>query len=433
MTLIQQLKIAIIEAPFALAKLRRASLNWMGIYSLSGIIIFSLFIWLTLSNQEAIKNAFLNYFFPQSWHEISETLADFLFESQTKTVLGNAILAGSLVMASIFLFPLKEKYSAEFEKDAKYHNGKIEEFSLIYQAWEESKLFLVYLTAQSLILWIGYYPYLWTKWLSIALSYLFLFFTFGLDLISPTLQRHRTDYSIILKVFFKKPLLPILFGLIFSIPVILLSKLIFSYEELTLIEIASILFLTNIIFLTLAIPCGTLIASKLLPVIQQTLPPKKKSVIWGYSIMVVTLVFFLTLHTQLIISLHHKSQLLKAEYDIDWSSMDFKFPSFSQLTNGKALSNISFDIVINNPTEFDIIIEDSQIFVEQKESTIAVIDLNGFQLASGENKRVTINLDSNSDFTKVSKFTELLDDWRVDVHLDVWPGIPFVFNIVEPE
>jgi len=432
MTLIQQLKTAIIEAPLSLIKLRHASLKWMGIYSLSGIIIFSLFIWLMLSNQEFIKNAFLDYFFPQSWHEISETLADFLFESQTKTVVGNMILAGSLVMASIFLFPIKEKYSAEFEKDAKYQNGKVEEFSLIYQAWEESKLFLVYLTAQSLILWIGYYPYQWTTWLSIGLSYLFLFFTFGLDLISPTLQRHRTDYSVILKVFFKKPILPVMFGLIFSIPVILLSKLVFSYEELTLIEVASILFLTNIIFLTIAIPCGTLIASRLLPIILQTLPPKRKSVIWGYSIMSATLVFFLTLHTQLIVSLHHKSQLLKAEYDIDWSSMDFKLPSFSQLTNGKALSNISFDIVINNPTEFDIIIEDSQIFVEQKDATIAVIDLNGFELPTGENRRITINLDSNSDLSKVSKFTELLDDWRVDIHLQVWPGIPFVFNIVEP-
>jgi len=432
MGIFQQLKTSLIDAPLSIIKIRRASLRWMGIYSTTGIIVFSLFIWFMLSNQESIKIILLDYFFPQSWHEISETLAEFLFESQTKTVVGNMILSGSLVMASIFLFPIKEKYSAEFEKDAKYENGKAEEFSLIYQAWEESKLFLIYLTAQSLILWIGYYPYQWTSWLSISLSYLFLFFTFGLDLISPTLQRHRTQYSIILKVLFKRPLLPIMFGLLFSLPVILLSQLVFSYEELTLIEITSILFLANMIFLTLAIPAGTLIATRLFPVIQQTLTPKRKTVIWGYSIMLSVLIFFLTLHTQLIISLHHKSQLLKAEYDIDWSSVDFKLPSFSQLTNGKALSNISFDIVINNPTEFDIIIEDSQIFVEQKQATIAIIDLNGFELAAGKNKRVTINLDSNSDLTKVSSFTELLEYWRVDIHLQVWPGIPFVFNIVEP-
>jgi len=432
MTFIQQIKIAFIEAPFSLVKLKRSSLQWLGIYSAVGIIIFGLFVWFMLSHQQLIKNALLDYFFPQSWHGISEILAEFLFESQTKTVVGNMIISGSLVMASIFLFPIKEKYSAEFEKDAQYNNGKAEEFSLIYQAWEESKLLLIYLTAQSVILWIGYYPYLWTTWLSIALSYLFLFFTFGLDFISPTLQRHQIQYSVIMKVLFKRPLLPILFGLLFSLPIILLSRLVFSYEELTLIEISSILFLTNIIFLTLAIPAGTLVATRLFPVIQQTLVPKKKSIVWGYSVMMITLVFFLTLHTQLIISFHHKSQLLKAEYDIDWSSIDFNMPSFSQLTSGKALSNLSFDIVINNPTEFDIIIEDSQIFVEQKDITIATIDLNGFELPSGENKRISFNMDTHSDFSKVSDFVDILDDWRVDIHLQVWPGIPFVFNIVEP-
>ncbi len=432
MTILQQLKIAFYLAPGSLLKLRHKSLRWMGIYYLTGVLVFGSFIWIMLFNQAAIKSALLDYLFPQSWHELSETLADFLFESQTKSVVSNAILSGSLVLASIFLFPIKEKYSAKFEKDAGYQNGKVDEFPLIYQAWEETKLFLIYLTAQSVILFIGYYPFQWTSWLSIGLSYLFLFFTFGLDFISPTLQRHRTHYSLILKVLFRKPLLVLSFGLLFSLPAILLSRWFFSFNELSLIEISSILFLTNLVFLTLAVPAGTRIASDFLPLVQLALPPKKKSVIWGYTIMSFLLISGLFLHTQLIMSLHHKSQLLKAEYEIDWSSINYDVPSFSQLTSGKALSNLSFDMVITNPSEFDIVIEKSQIIVEQKENVVATIDLNGFELLAGESHRIKINLDANSDLSRVSNFASLLDDWRVDMHLQIWPGIPFIFNLVEP-
>ena len=432
MTTFQQLKLSLFDAPLSLIHLKRSSFRWLGIYSITVLVVFSLFIWLMLSNQESIKNALLDYLFPHSWHEISERLANFLFESQTKTVVSNLILSGSLVMASILLFPIKEKYSAEFEKDAGYKNGKVEEFPLVDQAWEETKLFLLYLTVQSLILWIGYYPYQWTTWTSIILSYLFLFFTFGLDFISPTLQRHRTKYSLILKVLFKKPVIPLLFGLLFSLPIILLSRLVFSYESLSLIEMASILFLTNIIFLTLAVPAGTHLASSLFTQVRQTLPAKQKSLIWGYSIMCLVLTGSLFLHGRLIISLHHKSQLLKAEYNIDWSSIEYHLPSFSQLTKGQALSNLSFDVVINNPTEFDIVIENSQIIVEQKEAVIATIDLNGFELPAGESRSVKIKVDSNSDLSRMSNFKNILEDWRVDLHLQIWPGIPFVINIVEP-
>lgn len=432
MTIFQQFRIALLGAPTSLIQLRRQSLAWMGIYCLSGIIVFGLFVWIMLTNQALIKSALLNYLFPQSWHELSETLANFLFESQTKSVVSNAILSGSLVLASIFLFPVKEKYSAMFEKDARYQNGSVDEFPLIYQAWEEIKLLLIYLTAQSVILFIGYYPFQWSIWLSVALSYLFLFFTFGLDFISPTLQRHRSKYVLILKVLLKKPILVITFGLLFSLPVILFSRWIFSFEELTLIEISSILFLVNILFLTLAVPAGTHVASCLLPQIRLTLPPQKKSVIWGYSLMLLLLISGLFLHSRLVISLHHKSQLLKAEYNIDWSSIDFEVPSFSQLTKGKALSNLTFDMIISNPSEYNIEIENSQIFIEQKENMIATIDLNGFSLPAGKSRRVTLTLDSDSDLSQISSFSQILENWRIDMHMQVWPGIPFIFNIMEP-
>ncbi|TQV81048.1 hypothetical protein [Aliikangiella coralliicola] len=429
MTLTEQLRESLFYSPLSLRNLKRSSTKWLFIYFALGLFVFSLFVGVSLNNQEAIKSLLLNYFFPQSWHEISEKLGVFLFESQAKTVLSNLILSGSLVLASIFLFPIKEKYSAEFEKDAKYAKGSIQEFPLLIQGWEETKLFLFYVTAQSIILWIGYYPYAWCNWLSIALSYLFLFFTFGLDFISPTLQRHRVSYTLILKVLLRNPVVPLSFGLLFSLPTVLLSKYIFTIEDLTLIEIASILFLVNIIFLTLAVPAGTRVARRLMPTVKRTLPPLKKSKIYSYSTMLILLTVMLFLHGKLIASMHHKSQLLKAEYNVDWSSIDYDLPSLSQFFNSKSLSNLSFDVEIYNPTEYDIIIEKSQIFVEKKENTIATIDLDGFEIPSGEKRKVKVKLDSQSDLSSITNFREILEDWRVDLHLEVWPGIPFILNI----
>lgn len=429
----QQLLLALFKAPASIRFMRKKSLVWMTFYAITGFLVFGIISWLLKEYQGDLKQLFMDYFFPQSWQSISEKLIEFLYESQTKTVLGNLIISGSLVLASIFLFPIKEKLSAVFEKEGNYQNGPVEEFSLLTQGVEESKLLLIYLTAQMLILWIGYYPYWWAHWLSNGLSYLFLFYTFGLDFIAPTLQRHKTTYSKILKITIKKPLLVITFGALFNAPLIFLANWIFSVEDLTFVDITTFLFLANILILTLAVPVGTHIASCLFVTNQQTIPPTRKRVIWSYSVLSVLFVGLLFLHGQLMVSLHHKSQLLKADYDIDWSSFDYKIPSFKALTSGKALSNLSFDLVISNATDYDIEIEDSQITLYQKDILISAIDVNGFALPSGQSKRVTMTFDSKSDLSKVSNFGSIFNHWRADLSLQVWPGIPFIINLLDQE
>ena len=147
--------------------------------------------------------------------------------------------------------------------------------------------------------------------------------------------------------------------------------------------------------------------------------------------MSMVLVSTLFLHAKLITSLHHKSQLLKAEYSVDWSSIEYELPGFSQFLDGKALSNLTFDVEINNPTEFDIVIENSQVIVEQKAIVVATIDLSGFEIPAGESRRVNMKLNSDSDMSQLTNFKDILENWRVDMHVNIWPGIPFVLNIVE--
>ncbi len=433
MPVFSQLRIAILDGLLSLRFFNRTALVWGGLYIVATIIIFALFISGLIHYQEPLKAALLDYLFPKSWHGISEQLADFLFESQTKIVLGNLILSGSLVLASITLFPLKEKYSAEFEKAGRYNNGLVNEFPLRMQAMEEVKLFLLYLTAQSVILWIGYYPFKITTLVANCLSYLFLFFTFGLDFIAPTLQRHQIKYALMIKYLTRHPLIALGFGTLFSLPLVLISPFIFELADLDFIEITAALLFLNIAFLAVAVPVGTHIASQLLLNLKQTTPPTRRHVRIAYVLMSLLLASTLFLHSRLVISLHHKSQLLKAEYNLDWSSINFKLPSFSDLTSGQALSNFSIDIVIKNPTQFDIIIEPSELHISQKQQRIAKLNLSGFALSSGETKRVTLQIDSDSNLSKVSDFNSITEDWNVDMYIDIWPGIPFMLNIFQSE
>ena len=429
----QQFKLIFLTAPKSLSLFRRASVHWLIIYFLLALVLFGLFSSLLINNQENIRNLLLDYFFPQSWHELSFRLGNFLFESQAKVVIGNLIISGSLVFASVFLFPIKEKYSAQFELDAKLENGQIKEFPILYQALEEIKLFLLYLTAQSVILWVGYYPYSWTSWLSIFLSYLFLFFTFSLDFISPTLQRHRVKYSLILKLLTSHPILSLAFGVSFSLPTIFISQYIFTIESLTLIEISSMILLFNIMFFALAIPVGTTIASHLLKITKQITPYTKKTMLWGYSTATILLISGLYLHGQLVMSLHKKSQVLKANYAIDWSSFDYRASDLSKIFSAESTSHLSFDLVITNPTQFDIDIEESQIFIFNNSETISQIDLVGFNIPAGDKRKVRMRVNSISNFSLLTDYQRILQEWKIELHLQVWHDIPFVMKLYSDE
>jgi len=432
MTTFQQVRLASWEAILSIAKIKKSSMRWLVSYILLGLVLYLAVIAFYLNYQQAIKNLLLDYIFPKSWHSLSETLISFLYDSQAKSVVSNLILSSSLVFSSLFLFPVKEKFSAVFERDC-YSCGQVDEFPLLFQALEESKLFVLYLTSQLIILWIGYYPYSWTSNLSIFLSYLFLFFTLALDFIAPTFQRHRKNYARIIKLLLTKPLVSLTFGLIFSLPAIILGQWVISQQEYSLVKMVSILFIANLFLLALAIPAATHVACRLFPVLEQIKQPAKKSKVIGYGILSLLLVLGLLLHSRLLLSLHHKSQLLKAEYDIDWSSFNYQLPDFNTLTKQPSQSNLSFSIEITNPTEFDIQIEPSHVLIFQQDKSIAEINIEGFSIAAGKKKRIELKFNADSNLSLTSQWSNIFSGWRVDWTVEIWPGIPFVINLLEPE
>jgi uncharacterized protein involved in cysteine biosynthesis len=440
MKLFQQLLIGLVQAPIQIKSIRTNTLIWLLVYLGTGFVVFTAFSWALLHFELDIKHALLDYIFPKSWHELTEPLLIYFYQAQAKVVIGNMILGASLVIASIFLFPIKEMVSARSEIDLSTTkanqsvraNLALQPLSLREQFFEESRLLFLYLTTQMVILWIGYYPYDITQWLSIILSYIFLFKTFAIDFISPTLQRHRLSYAVILRALLRRPVLLLSFGALYCTPAIISAHFLFKIESLHLVEIAAYLFAINMIFLALAIPAGTYVANTMLTNMKTaqgwSAEIMKRIYIW----LGVCFIVFGYLHSSLFKSLHHKSQILKAEYEFIWSSFDAALPSFDALMNGKALSSFQMTLQITNPTDITIEIEDSVIWIEKFDAQIAQVDLKGFSIAPGQQKEIILSIDSLTDLSQLGELTALFEGWHMDLHIDIWPGIPVVVNLIKP-
>ncbi|PID41530.1 MAG: hypothetical protein CSB48_14170 [Proteobacteria bacterium] len=398
--------------------------------------VFAVFGYLLLINQEVLKQALLAYFFPQSWQSPSERLFLFFYESQSKQVLGNLILSSSLVVASIFLFPLKEIYSAVTEKELNYPNGKPHEFPLWMQAMEETRLFFFYAATQLGILWIGYYPYEWANVLSVVLSYLFLFYTFGLDTISPTLQRHRLRYSKINKLLGKNLVATLVFGVMYSAPALALSQWILHMESsLSLLEVSTILFAFNLTFIAISIPAGTRIASELLQEAPDVAPVNPSVARRVYIAMFFLLVTELVLHTRLVQSMHHKSQVLKANYSVNFGSFGFDYISADESIENKTKNLVSFDMEVENPSRFDIVFEDSRLFIKKDDRLVSDVAITGFAVPAGETRLVTLVFNSQSDFSgaTLGSIRHIFSGWDMELHLQLFPGIPFIVEVMTAE
>lgn len=429
MNIVQQIKVASVATPKSLGSLRIRSQIWLLGYLLLAFAVFGTVAVILMAHEEEIRKAIFSYFFPESWHGLAAWMEGFFFESQTKIVLAGMVLGGAIVATSALLFPLKEKCSSVYELESGLTEGTDKEFPLTLQAVEETKLFLLYLTAQLTILWIGYYPYEWASIVSSVFSVVFLVYTFSLDLISPTLQRHRIAYSSIIKLLSKNAALAGMFGALFSLPLLAFGTLIVSIEDLTLVQMASIIFGVNIVSITLAIPVGTHLAVKLFPDLEVLSPPRPRTKKIGYIVLGLLLIVNLVFHSRLLISMHHKSQFLKCEYSIDWGSFDVEGPGFLNIFKGKSEVDLSFDLVVKNPTSFDLAVEKSTLTITQFEQEFAKVDINEFSVASGQSDRKNIQFKTKLNADVLSSFSNLLDGWDAELEFELFPGIPFVVDV----
>ncbi len=430
MPIVTQLVQALLASPLIIVKGKSRFFLALFLYVGLGLIVFGGFSFLLIENQDEIRQAMMNYVLPQSWHSISDAIINFFWASQTKIVLASTIISGSMVVASIILFPIKEYCSSCFEAESGYDNGPKREFPLWLQGFEEGKLLALYITVQSVIFAIGYYPYDWCNWVSNTLSIAFLCFSFALDFIAPTLQRHRIRYSHIIKLLSKNIIATMLFGAVFSLPLLLFGQWVLRLESLTLAELTAVLFMINILLFAVAIPAGTHLASQLMPEAYALKQSKKSSKIFAYGFLAVLLVVGVTFHSLVAMSLHHKSQFLKCEYDIDLSSIDIDMPSLLSLAGGEREAKLSFDLRVTNPTEFDLMIEKSHLNIWQNDHLISRIQITELSVVSGDSIEQPMSFNMKLNTSLLSGFKGLMDGWVVQLEFDLLPGIPFVVKVL---
>ena len=217
--------VAALMSPLALIRLpARAWALLMGYLLACAAVLFGVRAVL-VAHQGALEELVLSYLFPESWHFAARMVIERFFAAQEKIVVINLVIASALMAVTVSLFWLKELVSAAFEKDGKLVDKPNEEHPLWEQAWQEIKLLVLFFGVQGSIFWIGYQPSAAFKKTAVVLSYLFLFFTYAIDFVSPIFQRHEGHYSRILKVLAKNGLGALAFGAIFALPTIIAGRI----------------------------------------------------------------------------------------------------------------------------------------------------------------------------------------------------------------
>lgn len=429
----EQITCAAWQAPTAITRLRGKAKLWLGIYILMAAALLGGFAALLISNQDGIRNALLGYLFPKSWHFASGLLIDHLLASQTREVLINASISGTLVLLSLFLFPVKEKLSAAFETESQLIDEPTTEFPLWYQGLEEVRLVILYLTVYMVVFWIGYHPLPWRKHLATGISYGFLVFTFSIDFIAPVLQRHKRGYSQIVKTLLMKPVATIIFGAIFALPPVLAGKLLGIAPNRPFAATVLLLFGINLLSIVGAAIGGTYLGSRLFSS-SADIKPTSAPVKVIASLLVLGLFswnvyFFGSLGS----AIHHKSQILKCDYSIDWSSIGINRPkatlsTLANLIGGKIKVGVYVDLNISNPTQYKVALEKNRLVIVHGKTPIATTELTPFTVQPGASNTQKIEFALSlepSALLKKGRDLFSAKDWKITLYLQISDSMEF--------
>lgn len=419
--------VAALLSPLAVLRLPRRAIAYLVAYVAASAAVLYLVRWLLLAYQGELEQIVLDYLFPSSWHFAAEIVIDRYFAAQERVVVINLVIASALMLVTVTLFWLKELVSAAFECDAKLTSAPVSEHPLWEQAWQEVKLLLLFFAVQGSIFWIGYQPSLAWKKTAEVLSYLFLFFTYAIDFLSPLFQRHRGHYSRIIKTLAKNAGASLVFGAIFALPTIVVGRVWEHSPEWTWGRALAILFGANVLTIAWACVAGTWLASRLMDDFDDTrrslLPSRLLS--WvvvlglvagnGYAFGAVGL------------SIHHKSQILKCHYDVVWSSFGFERPSLLDLLADEVELGLHVDVDIENPTSFDVDLEDNRLEIRHRGELVATTSLAPVSVPAKQSRRQTIAFSMKVSPSMIKKGRELFDAsaWKMALYLEVAPGFEF--------
>ncbi len=432
----RQLELAV-KAPLAARHLRARSAAWLLAYLAAAGLILGVVAYLVIKNQDRLIDGLISYVLPVDWKMTAKFMIKRLFGNQEQAVITNAVLSMSLMVVTITLFPLKEKVSAALEEDAKLLDEPFDEHPLWFQALEEAKLFLAMIAAQATIFWIGYSDDETRRTIALVLSYVVLFAGVGFDFLCPILQRHKQRYSVMVKTLLAHPFLWFTFGAIFALPAIITARVLSTHSDWSPGTQLGFAFAAQVVGIALAAIGGTVAGAPLLADAKNRTHSRLPTRIAVWALLIGLLAW--NAHRFYVIgtSLNHKSQLLKCQYDVDWSSFGADVPSALDLMGAYKSDAITvgmhFVVQVTNPTKVDVEIEDNRLEVKQADQVVALTSLPRMKVKAGGSERVTIKVPLTIKPSQALRIRELLTtkNWAITLWLQIDDDFEFPFYLLE--
>ena len=141
-----QIREAVLGSSTALFHLKPKTWVYLGFYlSACAVLCVLMTAAVTAADGKAMDLA-LSWVFPESWHFVLEKMGQLFLHSASQQLLVSLALGLSLLVVTITLFPLKEHLSHSFESENDLTEDEVEPLPIWAEAWEESKLLILYAT-----------------------------------------------------------------------------------------------------------------------------------------------------------------------------------------------------------------------------------------------------------------------------------------------
>jgi hypothetical protein len=355
-------------------------------YVFSAAALVGLCAFFGLRGRPAMLEALNTYLFPVSWHGFSSHLMALILERIPASLWVNLVVLSGLQLAALTLFPLKEMISRRVESEAGLVPQNHREFTLLRQGAEELKLLLINVSVGGLILWVAYAPGGLRQELGSLLSHLHLAAFFAIDFMAPLAQRHGQPVERILGAFLRRPLRPLVFGLLLTAPASFLASADGGFNA----QFLALVFLANALPMAWGVIAGTHLMALELPGIAASPAgnPRRRMLAWMAVVVIVSLQ--VSVASSLLQSIHRKSQVLKCNYSLPLDGFRLNSPNWLQLVGGSLTLDGHFSVGISNPTAFDLAMESNRLVVQVDGKTWWEGSLPEAQVGAGETNRVRV-------------------------------------------
>jgi len=423
----EQLRHALVESPKAIFRLPAASWVFAGFYMMACAVLCVVLTATLAANDGRLGEAAVAWLFPESWSFVVSGMGEFFFHSQSLQVLVNMAVAGSVVLVSITLFPLKEQLSHSYEKEAGLTTESVEPLPLHVEAWEETKLVLLYLTCMMSIFWVGYHPAPWRQNLALFLSTSFVALTFAIDFLSPTLFRHRMRYTTVIKALCLHPWASLSFGFLFAMPSLIAGWVMKVSAPDNWVLILGVLFAVEVFAIVWACIGGTWMAAQMWPKVKDLKKPWWGLQVSFWGLLLTGLVWNLAAFGAVGKSLYAKSPVFKSHYSWVSDSLEINGVGLGEILSGEAHVGFSVDVKIANPTTTDLVLEANRLEIHHEQDLVGTSSLEPLTVPAGQERVQKVGLDLDLDLSMVSKGLGLMDSekWSLTLFVEVRPGMEF--------